>query len=159
VGSGGDSQGELKVILDGSGASAVSWNGTNALGNAVQSGTYMVQVTGQVAGGPVETTTKAVTVIYLQGSDPLGTAIIAPNPGTLGGPLRLIMQATGGNLVVRLYTLNGDLAGEWNEPANAGELVLWPTHGLAPGIYLAALELDAPGSIPQRRVLKWAITP
>jgi len=106
---------------------AVVWNGTNAAGQQVASGTYTVQVTRQYPGKSPVTNNEQVTVLAAPKSGWLDTASVAPNPVRGGdGTVRFSAPGLplGGHWQLRVYNLAGELIFE-NWSSNGVKIMVW----------------------------------
>ncbi|HTB22864.1 MAG TPA: T9SS type A sorting domain-containing protein [bacterium] len=152
-------QGKGILITWGPGAGdSMYWNGTNANGIQVASGTYLVEVTTQSAGDPV-VTRKGVIVVMDPNADLLAGAAIGPNPlAVRGEPLTVFAPAlaAGDFLEVEIYDLAGQLVAQ--SYGEGPKLQLSLPDSAAGGVYLVVLRArNAQTGVTQRRVLKLAV--
>lgn len=146
--------GKGSVLIQYGQGDQLSWNGTNDEGDEVQSGTYLVKLVLQEAGGP-RVISSSIEVLDLAPA-PLKLTV-APNPAKQGEALQLSYKATGASSVqVYLYSLPGELVARGVGPGAGGRIVI-ATHGFTSGIYLLVFESQGNGTPPIHATLKVAL--
>jgi hypothetical protein len=143
------------------GGLTVPWDGTNALGQRVASGTYTVQLVSQSMGGGASIiATTSVTVINASGGV-LAGSMAGPNPMLPSDTvlwLRVPNAPAGTHLIARLYNL-------------AGELIMTARNDLQPdrlsfdmggrpvsgGVYIMSVTAVAPWGEVERRNYKMVL--
>ncbi len=137
----------------------VTWDGTDARGRIVASGTYQIVLERQIAGAKPITLVTSITIIKAF-SSPLAEAIAAPNPVLKGDFIDLIAPnlGTGGWMWAKVYNLAGELVAQ-AQGASPRLRVSWTGKKLAGGTYIIRLEAqDAVGGY-ETKVLKVALVP
>ena len=140
---------------------AVVWNGTNAAGQQVASGTYTVQVTRQDPGKSPVTNNEQVTVLAAPKSGWLDSASAAPNPVRGGdGTVRFTAPGLppGSHWQVRVYNLAGELVFK-NGALGGTKVLVWdlwkqPT---ASGVYVVELSAVSSDGRQERAIRKLAV--
>jgi hypothetical protein len=140
---------------------SVTWDGTNLQGIKVQSGTYLVKVTGRDDYGKVKVVVDSVQVLDLPGQG-LAKAVAVPNPLPasqsrvtvwLAG---LDVAANPGRAKADVYNLKGE-AVKFNL-SNDGHpaTLVWdvPQGEMASGIYLMRINLVGNDGTPSSKTLK-----
>ncbi len=135
---------------------AVTWNGTNAAGQRVASGSYTAQLIVNHNGAPVTVASTAITVLSTV-SNLLGGAVAGPNPlymtpGGPGGPgsggttiVIKLNSPPGVEVTARLYNLAGELITE-NRTGSSNKTLMLELGGkpVSSGVYILALSAQAP---------------
>jgi hypothetical protein len=138
----------LKIQYGSSPGDFIYWNGLNNAGNAVSSGTYMIEVTQDSAGSAKKVYTASVTV--LQPNDRVfDTLMASANPVPVGTKQVVITltgagagtEATGG-----VYSLAGERVGELSGSTTLTWLI---PQSLSAGVYL--IRVEATNTLGHRR--------
>jgi uncharacterized repeat protein (TIGR01451 family) len=131
------------TVLSWSNASA-SWDGTDAQGNPVHSGVYVLTLTETM---PTQVLVKAWQVEVLEsGQTPLSLAL-SSNPWRSGS---LKVSWGTGEATVRMYNLSGELVGTSGGFGSA----LLPDLAYAPGVYLLCVEQGGQHAIQKLALIR-----
>ncbi len=137
----------------------VTWDGTDARGRIVASGTYQIVVERQLAGAKPSTQTTSISIIKAF-SSPLAEAIAAPNPVLKSDFVDLLAPnlGLGGWMWAKVYNMAGELVVQ-AQGTSPRLRVTWAGKKLAGGTYLIRLEAqDAVGGF-ETKLLKVALVP
>jgi len=110
----------------------------------VESGTYFVEVRASDGAGGEVAITREVTVMAVP--QKAGSVVAAPNP-VLSGEAGTMFRVTSGaalTLRVSIYNVAGELVRKVEGLPGTGE-AWWDTRSVASGLYIAAVEMMAPG--------------
>jgi len=134
------------------------WDGRNAQGLPVTSGSYIAELVYRAPGsGSRVVESKSFVVIQAGDGANLDGSFAAPNPALRGADLLLHYPVSlQYDCVARLYTLNGELVAEAQDRAQTG-LLRFSTDRLASGVYCAKLEKLSGGAVAARTTVKVAI--
>jgi hypothetical protein len=149
----------LTLTLTNGGSQNLFWDGLSSNGDALQSGTYMIEL---VRTEPGQTATvKSVTITLLEAKDGSAQAVAAsawvgPNPAQSGSPI-LVHYNPGSQAWAqgKLFDLAGELVEESGDAGRTGQIKF--SRRLAPGIYLVDFEVRRDEYILARRALKAAV--
>jgi flagellar hook assembly protein FlgD len=162
------------VNFDLGNGTTVSWNGTNAQGQAVASGSYQAQLVVQQVGEPATIASAGVTVMSLSGGL-LSHVLIGPNPMYLPAPgsgsfagapagsvsSQLVLQLNtpaGVDVEARLYNIAGELILRGDNGGNGVKITMQVGGmNISGGVYMLALTAHAPWGTTERRVMKFVI--
>lgn len=141
----------------GAGLPTVAWDGKDAEGNLVSSGTYTVQLVSQTAGNSVQVATTEVAVIATGGSVVDG-AFAVPNPvgaSSNGFDVFCPGAAAGSVIVGRMYDLAGELVLETNNSSMTTMIRFsFGSRPIAGGVYLIELTGTAPWGRVDHKTVK-----
>ncbi len=140
-----------------SGGGAWAWDGRNALGNLVESGTYTVRLITTAPGGAKTVVQRQISVLKS------GQGLHDPAPRLGASPLKPGQPAflfysplSGARALARVYNAAGELIAQASDAASQGRIPL-SLGQVAPGIYMVAFELWEGAAPSQRRLLKLAV--
>jgi hypothetical protein len=147
----------VKVIDRGGAVHLLDWDGRNAQGNPLDSGTYLVQLVAKGETSSQVLEARSVTLLKAPNAlRPLASARLAPNPLRGDGDGRLDFDpVAGGRISAQLYSLAGELVLTAHGDASAGTLAL-PVQGLAGGVFVVRVTLVNSAGTRDTAVLKWA---
>jgi flagellar hook assembly protein FlgD len=132
----------------------LSWDGNNADGVKVQSGTYLIKVSRNSPGAGNEVLSRSVTVLSAPGGL-LADLRALPNPLTTSQPVAFQWAAGAGNLKVKalVYDLAGELVANLTNDGSVPNQILWDADKSASGIYLVRIEAaDAAGNVEKKNL-------
>jgi hypothetical protein len=138
--------------------STVYWDGRNAQGLPVVSGSYIAELVYGIPGGG-NRVVESKSFVVLQAGDSAGLAgsYAAPNPVQHGADLVLHYPVSAQyRCVARLYSLSGELIAYAEDPGQLGELRI-NTGAIASGVFFAQLEKLSGGAVAGRMALKVAV--
>ncbi len=118
------------------------WNGQNDQGTFVQAGQYFLEIHSKDGQGGEATITKQVSVVGGLEHSGLGNLTIEPNLLNSSNGYQALFTVPAGSgwaLVVRVYTLAGELAHVPMSPQPSGGLLM-DASNLASGVYIAHIE-------------------
>ena len=145
---------------DESGAvSYTDWDGKNARGVPVASGSYTAQLLYNAGGGGGAKIVESIGFVVIQTSSvaSFDGAFAAPNPVLHGDDLKINYPVSlGYSAAARIFNLSGELIAAADDPYASGWMV-FKTTNLAPGVYMVKLEKLSGGASVARRILKVAI--
>ena len=144
------------TLLDSSGlAHALAWDGRNARGLPVASGTYTLQVRQGGVGGQV--LAKQFTLLETADAMDLSSAHLYPNPALPGSPISVAYTPQAGcTAAVQVFTLGGDLVLTAIDAQGSGRIPL-DLAGQASGVYLVRVGLARDSALRSQRTLKLAL--
>jgi flagellar hook assembly protein FlgD len=149
----------MTLTLANGGRQILYWDGLSSNGDALQSGTYMIELVRSEPGQ--SSTVKSVSVTLLDSKDSSAQSVAAsawvgPNPVQQGAPI-LVHYKPGAQAWAqgKLFNLAGELVEESSDGGVTG-IVRFIRH-LAPGIYLVDFEVRRNETILARRALKVAV--
>ncbi len=137
----------------------VNWDGRNAQGLPVASGSYTAQLvyTAPGVGSAHVVESKGFIVLQSGNAASLAGSYACPNPSLHGADIVVHYPAappySGG---AQLYTLSGAHVGQAQDPGNSG-LLSFSTQGLASGVYLIRVEKLSGGAVAGSTTIKVAV--
>jgi hypothetical protein len=146
----------LKIVYGAGAGDSVTWNGLNSQGQAVASGTYLVQVTQSSPTGK-NTFSQSVSVIQAPGGV-FASAAAGPNPARAGVASVFVQfygVAGGTQLWGDVYNLAGERIGALS--SDPGGLRWDLPKGLASGIFILRLNGRSPSGQAKSQSLKVAV--
>ena len=158
----GAAQGPLftVMVMDERGVEqAVTWDGRNAQGVPVASGSYTAELVYDVpgSGGRRVVETKGFVVLQAGDAASLAGSYACPNPSLHGADIVVFYPVSAQyNAFARLYTLSGELVAQSDDLSHAGQL-RFITRGLASGVYAVQIEKVSGSAVAARTVLKVAV--
>ena len=136
---------------------AVPWDGRNAQGAPVTSGSYTAELVYAPAGGSRQVLTKGFVLLEAGNGASLTKAFAYPNPSRHGEDILVqYVPSLGSRVEAQLYSLAGELVGTAVDPSQSGTLRL-PAKSLASGVYAVRLEKKSGTAVLTRVVLKVAV--
>ncbi len=135
----------------------VLWDGTNASGALVASGTYQVLVTREAPGGKRSSASISVSVLQSNAA-PLAEVVAAPNPVVHSDFVDLIAPnlGPGGWMIARAYNAAGEKVAQ-ADGASSRLRLSWSGKKLAGGIYLLHLQAQDQNGRIATKILKVAL--
>lgn len=139
------------------GGLSVAWDGTNSLGQRVDSGVYTVQLESGSMGGSIVIATTSVTVLNAGGSVLTG-AVVGPNPLHSDQSviqLRMPSAPAGTEVIARLYNVAGELIMTATNSMQPDRLFFdIGGHAVSSGVYLMAVTAKAPWGQVERKTYR-----
>lgn len=147
----------FEIQKKGGGTDIWDWNGRNASGALVESGTYTVRLTTTQQGGQQSAVLRSVTVVK-NGLNQVNPAPYFPqNPLPPSGILELrYLPQPNGIASARLNNVAGELVALGTDPFQSGRIG-FSKGNLASGIYLVEFELLQGRGVLYRKLLKVSI--
>jgi hypothetical protein len=139
--------------------SYLDWDGRNAMGIPVASGSYIAELVYNAPGGAGSTVIETKGFVVLRTAEPgsLDGLIAGPNPLPAKQALRVrVPLSPGYHAVARLYNLAGELVAQ-GEDADADGVLSMDPAGAAPGVYLLKVANMRGGAVASQRLLKIGI--
>jgi hypothetical protein len=139
--------------------SYLDWDGRNAMGIPVASGSYIAELVYNAPGGAGSTVIETKGFVVLRTAEPgaLDGLIAGPNPLPAKQALRIrVPLSPGYHAVARLYNLAGELVAQ-GEDADADGVLSMDPAGAAPGVYLLKVANMRGGAVASQRLLKIGI--
>jgi hypothetical protein len=135
------------------------WNGRNSQGQEVASGSYIVQLVSEGAGGQSIISSKGFIVLATPQTLSIAKVIAVPNPlGPTDKSLVLVTGSlpSGAGATAKLYNIAGELVAQGAEAAGGGRIVL-TVGNWSSGIYIVMVEIRQSGDLLSRQILRIAI--
>jgi hypothetical protein len=151
----------LFTLVDETGAEEpYYWDGRNALGVPVASGSYTAQLiyspSGAGASGVV-IESKGFVVLRHEETGSLEGLMAGPNPAQRGAPIRIKYPVSPYYVATaRVFNMAGELVGQGEDPGGSGWIVL-RTDNLASGVYIVKVANQRGGATVSQRILKVAV--
>jgi hypothetical protein len=142
----------MSIKLSGTaGAQTLAWNGENLAHEPVSSGMYTASLETEEPGSSMKVESVKFQVLDGPPGDPLGQALLVPNPALHSDSAELRYDPAFGEAKAVLYTLAGERAAAGGDPGLSGVVALDLSH-LSGGIYLCVATQGF-----QTKVLKLAV--
>jgi hypothetical protein len=134
------------------------WNGRNSNGQPVASGSYMMQLSEQGAGGSKILVTRSFPILDAYAGQSLAGSVIAPNPAPATASSVLVVYPDAPNATAKasLYSLDGSLLAQAWDLQGSGRIWV-DCHNLAGGIYFVRIEKFQALAPTAHLTLKWAL--
>ena len=148
------------VVADEKGVeTSVYWDGRNAQGAPVASGSYTAELVYNAPGAGGSHVVEAKGFVVLQAGDPatLGGSFACPNPASHGADIMVSYPtSTRYAAVARLYNLAGEMIDQAEDRGHTGKMS-FITKSLASGVYVIKIDKLSGGSVVARTTIKVAI--
>lgn len=144
-------------LLIGSAVQLIRWDGNNAEGTPVQSGTYMATLFKANSLNHQTVVSHTFTVLREAVTPSLGGVRVGPNPRRPGQDLWILVQPSAGgeNLHADIFSLDGTKVADVQGVVLGGRLrLLSSSSALAPGVYLVSIERLQAKRVLERRWVK-----
>jgi hypothetical protein len=135
------------------------WDGKNAQGIPVNSGSYTAELLYSASGAVANTVVASKGFVVIRSSTPgdLGSVMAGPNPSMRGEDLQIRYNPSPGyRAIARLFNLAGELVKQAEDPNATGSMTIGTT-GTAPGVYILKVENTNGAAVVNRAVRKIAI--
>ncbi len=134
------------------------WDGKNAQGLVLGSGTYTMQLVKTGTGGEQVVMSREVELLNLGEASGASTAKVAPNPVEAGQGWFEVSYVPGpaGQGEAMVYDLAGELVGRGVDADRSGTLKM-DVSGMAGGVYVVDFEVQEQGQVLGRKVLRMAV--
>jgi len=150
-----------QVVFDLGNGTTVSWDGTNAQGQRVSSGSYLVQLVVTHEGSPKTITSTTVSVINVA-EGLLAHTVLGPNPLNLGAggvtALQIQLNSVPGlQATAFMYSLTGELVISASNQASDRFVIDLAGKQPASGVYILSVYAKAPWGSMERKNMKLVI--
>jgi hypothetical protein len=149
----------MTLTMANGGNQTLYWDGLSSNGQALQSGTYLIELVRSETGQSSTVKTVAVSLLQskdLSAEDVAASAKAAPDPVLKGESVEVHYKPTAQDwAVARLYSQNGELVGQCSDLNGSGILTFG--RGVSGGIYVVDFEVHRNEAILARRILKVAV--
>lgn len=135
------------------------WDGKNALGVPVASGSYTAQLLYNAGGGGGTKIVQQHGFVVIQAGNiaNFDGAYAVPNPALRGAPIKISYPVTQNySAAARMFSLSGELIAAADDPLKSGWMV-FDSGRMAPGVYIIKLEKLSGGALVTSRILKVAV--